>query len=81
MKNQESPQNFRDQVIRCCDCGNDFVWTAAEQKFYKSKLLSPPRRCRSCRKVRRDRINPDMTQLPVGDALTRPRQDLDRYRW
>jgi hypothetical protein len=25
-----------DQVIKCADCGEDFIFTAGEQAFYRS---------------------------------------------
>lgn len=50
---------FRDITFECCDCGSTFVWSAAEQEFYLSKSLSPPRRCKPCRTERRARLVPD----------------------
>ncbi len=45
---------FRDIVLRCADCGQDFVFTAGEQAFYSDKgLLNEPRRCPDCRTRRR----------------------------
>lgn len=41
---------FADKVLRCRDCGIDFIWTAGEQAFYASKgLVNTPGRCPSCR--------------------------------
>lgn len=38
--------SFTDQVLTCRDCGNTFVWTAAEQKFYAEKgFANAPVRC------------------------------------
>lgn len=43
-------QNFTDQVLTCRDCGNTFVWTASEQKFYADKgFQNAPVRCPDCR--------------------------------
>lgn len=39
-----------DKVIKCIGCGQDFTFTAGEQEFFSSKMLLPPRRCKSCRK-------------------------------
>ncbi len=42
--------NFTDQVLTCRDCGNTFVWTASEQKFYADKgFQNAPVRCPDCR--------------------------------
>jgi CxxC-x17-CxxC domain-containing protein len=46
--------SYQDQMMRCRDCGQDFVWTAGEQQFYASKgLENPPGRCPSCRAAAR----------------------------
>ena len=60
----ETP-NFKDKVLTCCECGNNFVWTAGEQRFYYSKGLAEPRRCPECRNLRK-------ATLP-HDALARVR--------
>lgn len=49
----------QDELRMCADCGKRFTWTVGEQRFYSSKLLSPPRRCPACRERRRVTINPD----------------------
>ena len=30
-----------DQVIKCVDCGEDFLFTAGEQSFFREKGLTP----------------------------------------
>jgi len=43
-----------DQVIKCVDCGQDFIFTAGEQAFYKEHgLTNAPTRCKSCREARK----------------------------
>lgn len=45
---------FRDIILRCIECGQEFVFTAGEQAFYADKgLLNEPRRCPECRAKRR----------------------------
>lgn len=45
---------FQDRVLKCKDCGQDFVFTAGEQEFYAEKgFQNEPTRCRSCRSARR----------------------------
>lgn len=47
-------EGYRDRVLVCRDCGNDFTFTAGEQEFYASKgLTNSPGRCPSCRAARR----------------------------
>lgn len=41
---------FKDKTITCCDCHQDFVFTAGEQEFYQTKgLTNEPKRCKACR--------------------------------
>jgi len=41
---------FQDRVLKCIDCGADFVFSAGEQQFYKEKdFRNEPKRCRSCK--------------------------------
>ena len=44
-----------NQVIKCQDCGEDFNFTERDQEFYKEKGFLPPKRCRFCRKTRKER--------------------------
>ena len=45
---------FTDKTLVCKDCGNEFVFTAGEQTFYKEKGLdNEPKRCKECRDKRK----------------------------
>lgn len=44
---------FTDKTLTCADCGQQFVFTADDQEFYASRGYSEPKRCRSCRSLRR----------------------------
>ncbi len=47
-------EGYRDRILVCRDCGNEFTFTAGEQEFYASKgLTNSPSRCPSCRAARR----------------------------
>jgi hypothetical protein len=43
-----------DQTITCSDCKADFVFSEGEQKFFASKGLSIPKRCKPCRQARKE---------------------------
>ncbi len=60
MINVESKQIFRGKVLRCYDCGQSFVFTAGEQAYFKSKGLSEPKRCKPCRELRKQTLNPEV---------------------
>lgn len=36
---------FKDKVIICKDCGNSFIFSAWEQKFFAEKGFQEPVRC------------------------------------
>ena len=43
-----------DKTLVCVECGGEFIFTAGEQEFFNSRGFSnEPKRCRSCRAVRR----------------------------
>ena len=42
-----------DKAIECCDCREEFVFSDGEQKFFKQKGFTEPRRCAPCRKKRK----------------------------
>lgn len=43
-----------DQTINCIDCKNDFQFTEGEAQFYADRRLKKPRRCKDCRKARKN---------------------------
>ncbi len=44
---------FQDRVLKCVDCGTDFVFSAGEQQFYHDKnFRNEPRRCKNCKAKR-----------------------------
>ena len=39
-----------DKILKCSDCGKDFIFTAGEQEFHEKKGFSnPPKRCIDCK--------------------------------
>jgi CxxC-x17-CxxC domain-containing protein len=42
-----------DKTLTCSDCGQEFAFTASEQQFYADRQFSEPRRCPSCRAIRK----------------------------
>ncbi|MHB1022250.1 MAG: zinc-ribbon domain containing protein [Acidobacteriaceae bacterium] len=44
---------FVDRIIKCMDCGGDFVFTAGEQLFFFDKQFkNDPKRCKPCKAKR-----------------------------
>ena len=48
---------FHDRILRCVDCGAEFVWTAGEQQFFADKnFKNEPKRCKACKGKRNSRL-------------------------
>jgi CxxC-x17-CxxC domain-containing protein len=44
---------FQDKVLKCVDCGAEFVFTSGEQLFFHDKQFkNEPKRCRACKAKR-----------------------------
>lgn len=49
--------DFEDLTINCIDCSGDFVWSSGEQQFFYDKgLKNPPKRCKSCKQAKNERL-------------------------
>ena len=47
---------FTDRILKCADCGAEFVFTAGEQHFFHDKnFRNEPKRCRACKTKRGQR--------------------------
>jgi CxxC-x17-CxxC domain-containing protein len=54
--------SYEDKTLTCVQCSKEFVFSAGEQAFYAEKgFTSPPKRCRACRKLRREGRSNDPT--------------------
>jgi DNA-directed RNA polymerase subunit RPC12/RpoP len=40
--------------IKCKDCGNEFIFTEEEEKWYENMHFVPPVRCKACRQRRKN---------------------------
>jgi CxxC-x17-CxxC domain-containing protein len=44
---------FTDKVLKCGDCGSEFVFTAGEQLFFHDKQFkNDPKHCKACKAKR-----------------------------
>src|ERR1700731_4631561 len=44
---------YQDKILKCIDCGMDFVFTAGEQLFFHDKQFkNEPKRCKNCKAKR-----------------------------
>lgn len=45
---------MNDIKIKCQDCEKDFIFTEKDQIFYNEKGFYPPKRCKTCRNIRKN---------------------------
>jgi len=46
----EQGMEYHDKVLKCADCGAEFVFTAGEQMFFADKgFKNEPKRCKACK--------------------------------
>src|SRR5512135_1894602 len=58
---------FQDKVLKCIDCGAEFVFTAGEQLFFHDKQFkNEPKRCKPCKAKRASSLSGQATAAPGG---------------
>lgn len=72
-------ENNRDEHIVCADCGASFLFSAGEAAVFEERGLAAPKRCKDCRRARKDR-NAGGGDAPRGPRPGRPAQ-ADGGRW
>ena len=56
-----------DKSITCVDCGQEFLFTAGEQSFYRERgLTNEPTRCKNCREKRKANRGPSASGGGMG---------------
>ena len=49
---------MEDKTLVCADCGQEFIFSAGEQEFYKQMgFTNEPKRCKNCRNKRKAERN------------------------
>jgi CxxC-x17-CxxC domain-containing protein len=67
---------FTDRILKCSDCGNEFIFTAGEQLFfYDKQFKNDPKRCKLCKAKRaglgRTATGSGAVTLPLSRTETR----------
>jgi len=66
---------FKDKILRCIDCGDEFVFSAGEQIFFSDKgLKNQPKRCKTCKAKKNERIA--SSTAAYGQSLPRERIEV-----
>ena len=64
--------DFQDKVLKCVDCGTEFVFTAGEQLFFHDKQFkNEPKRCKNCKSKRQAGFGPTARQHSYVKTETR----------
>jgi ribosomal protein L36 len=58
---------FIERILTCVDCGQDFIFSEDEQRYFWSKGLAEPKRCKPCRVIRRRSIVSIMKEKEHND--------------
>jgi len=60
------PQNgFKDTILICVDCHEEFVFTASAQQYFAERgFTEPPKRCKACYTVLKRN-----GRIPEGETL------------
>lgn len=61
-------EELKDKTIVCKDCGEEFVFTVNEQKFYAEKgFTNEPARCKVCRDKKKSERNNNRSSFRRND--------------
>ena len=63
-----------DEQKVCIDCNIDFIYSERDQEFFAEQNYSPPKRCKTCAKKRRD----DLGKPPRENERSREER-RDKY--
>src|SRR5437660_837938 len=63
--------DFQDKVLKCIDCGSDFIFTAGEQLFFHDKQFkNEPKRCKACKQKRQSMLGSSAAASSGAPAAT-----------
>ena len=50
---KEDAPTMPDKILTCVDCGKDFNFSEKEQVFYNQRGFQEPKRCKVCRRAKK----------------------------
>jgi CxxC-x17-CxxC domain-containing protein len=71
-------EQHRDEHLTCADCGAPFLFSASEATVFAERGLASPKRCKDCRRARKERNQQQQGGFEGGGGgggFGRPRQD------
>ena len=90
--NNSAAEELRDKVLKCQDCGEDFIFYRGEQLFFRQReqemqtgnpaaKFAPPKRCKICRKRNKaERIEIMQVQAKEKERLERERPRMQEWK-
>jgi CxxC-x17-CxxC domain-containing protein len=67
----EQRMEYHDKVLKCVECGGEFVFTAGEQMFFADKgFKNEPKRCKACKAARVAGSDPGSTAIQRVETKT-----------
>ena len=64
---------MKDKIMMCIQCGNTFVFTAAEQARFIAYRFDKPKRCQECRKKK-------SREIEISEGRNKDKQRKGRRR-
>ncbi len=62
---------YHDKVLKCSECGAEFVFTAGEQMFFADKgFKNEPKRCKACKANRVQGNGPASSSVQRAETKT-----------
>jgi CxxC-x17-CxxC domain-containing protein len=63
---------YQDKMLKCVDCGTEFVFTAGEQLFFHDKQFkNEPKRCKNCKTKRGPVVSTPSQGHARGNSYTK----------
>ena len=67
----ERLMEYHDRVLKCSECGAEFVFTAGEQMFFADKgFKNEPKRCKGCKAKRAEGGGGGVGSAPRAETKT-----------
>lgn len=70
---------MKDLVIVCCDCGEEFTFDVGEQDYYKKNNLYFPKRCKSCRKIKKNQVEEGEGSVTTSRGDSVSLENVEKY--
>ena len=74
-------ENTTGDMIVCSDCGDKFLFSISEQKFFEKKNFDPPKRCKDCREMRKESRSLFTSERYISYSNSRMKQQTNDSLW